>query len=121
MTTYMVCDEDGYALTDGLQEHEAKQVAQSIADRRLESVWLSESDSDGMGEEFEPNKNDPVVKARMTLAEWDADEASEDEIAELFAAIYGHKPDADDDAVDMIFAAKDVLEKDEAERVNKVI
>jgi hypothetical protein len=54
MTNYMICDENGNALTDGVQECEARQIAQSMADNRLESVWLSESDSTEMGEEFEP-------------------------------------------------------------------
>ena len=56
MTTYMVCDGNGNALTDGLQDHEAAQVAQRMANSRSESVWLSESDSDGMGKEFRPTK-----------------------------------------------------------------
>lgn len=55
MTTYMVCDGDGNACTDGLQEHEAQRAAQSIANRRGESVWLSESGSEDLGDEFEPN------------------------------------------------------------------
>jgi hypothetical protein len=52
--TYMVCDGNGNQITDGLQEHEARQVAQCIANSRGESVWLSASDSSEMGEEFEP-------------------------------------------------------------------
>jgi len=54
---YMVCNEDGYALTDGLQEHEARRVAQEMADWRGKSVWLSAhgSDVDDLGEEFSPN------------------------------------------------------------------
>lgn len=55
MTTYTVCDGHGNACTDGLQEHEAARIAQSIANRRGESVWLSESGSDDLGEEVEPN------------------------------------------------------------------
>jgi hypothetical protein len=58
--TYMVCDETGggHTLRDGLQEHEARHIAQRIANRRAESVWLSESDSEDMGEEIEPTTND---------------------------------------------------------------
>jgi hypothetical protein len=55
MATYMVCDADGYALTDGLQEHEARAVAQRMADSRGERVWLSAHGEDGEGEEFEPS------------------------------------------------------------------
>ena len=58
MATYMICDGDGYALTDGLQEHECRRVAQAMADDRGESVWLSENDSDDMGEEFEPKDDE---------------------------------------------------------------
>lgn len=54
MATYMVCDGDGYALTDGLQEHEVRQVAQRMANNRGESVWLSKDNDSGMGEEIEP-------------------------------------------------------------------
>jgi hypothetical protein len=54
MTTYMICDGDGNALTDGVQEHEADRIAQNIANRRGQSVWLSPSDSDDIGTEFEP-------------------------------------------------------------------
>jgi len=53
--TYMMCDENGYELADGIQEHEARQVAQRTANDRGESVWLSESGSADMGEEFEPD------------------------------------------------------------------
>lgn len=121
MATYMVCDGDGYALTDGLQEHEARQVAQRMADNRLESVFLSENDSEDIGEEFEPNTNDPVVKARMALEEWDADEAEVAEVSAIFAAIYERAPVADEDASSMIYAAKDVLDPAAAVRLNKVI
>lgn len=54
MTTYMICDEDGFALTDGAQESEARSMAQRLANEREESVWLSESASEGAGEEFPP-------------------------------------------------------------------
>lgn len=52
--TYMVCDGNGNALTDGLQEHEAYTVAQRMANGRGESVWLSAHDDDSMGEEIKP-------------------------------------------------------------------
>jgi hypothetical protein len=121
MKTYMVCDGDGYALTDGLQEHEATRVAQSIANHRLESVWLSENDSESMGEEIEPDTSDPIIEARLALADWDVDHASSEEIAQVFEAIYERPADSDDIPVDLIYAAADVLTKDEAERINKVI
>jgi len=55
MTIYMVCDDNGNALTNGLQEHEAHRIAQAIADRRGESVWLSANDDpDDSGEEITP-------------------------------------------------------------------
>lgn len=57
MATYMICDQDGYEITDGLQEQEAAQVAQCIADEQGESVWLSESGSKGMGERFRPRRH----------------------------------------------------------------
>lgn len=55
MKTYMVCDGNGNALTDGLQEHEAQRVAQQMANSRGKSVWLSANDAENdMGEEIEP-------------------------------------------------------------------
>lgn len=54
MTTYMVCDENGNALTAGLQECEAARVAQYMANRLGRSVWLSASDGSEMEEEFSP-------------------------------------------------------------------
>lgn len=123
--TYMVCDADGYALTDGLQDpaicDEAHRVAQSIANRRLESVWLSPSDSDDMGEEIEPDMTNPVVAARIALRDWNVDNAAPAEIAAVFAAIFERPPDEDENAVDLIFAAEEVLSPDEAVRVNKVL
>ena len=41
--TYGVDDGDGNAITDGLQAHDAEQVAQKIADERGESVYLYDS------------------------------------------------------------------------------
>ena len=55
MATYMICDQDGYALTDGLQSHEVRQVAQEMANEREEPVWFSQSDADGMGVRINPN------------------------------------------------------------------
>jgi hypothetical protein len=60
MATYMVSDGDGNALTDGLQQHEAKRVAHSIANRRCESVWLSKSGSSDTGTEIEPDDLDEI-------------------------------------------------------------
>ena len=55
MAIYMISDGDGNALTDGVQWHEARQMAQRIANNRGESVWLSESGNpDDEGEEFKP-------------------------------------------------------------------
>lgn len=53
MSMYMICDGDGYALTDGVQEHEAARVAQRIANRLGRSVWLSAEGSDE-SQEVEP-------------------------------------------------------------------
>ena len=118
MTTYMVCDGHGNALTDGLQEYEAESVAQLIANTLWESVWLSASDSEDM-DEFEPEDGNPVGSARAALEDWDSED--EDEIGEVFAAIYGGAPSDDEDAFSMIFAAVDVLTVDEAKRVLAVL
>ena len=120
--TYMVCDGDGYALTDGLQEHEAERVAQSMANDRLESVWLSESDSEDEGEEFAPDERNSVVKARLALAEWEVDEADETEISAVFAAIYDRVPEADDEyPVDLIYAAEKTLDANQAARIIRLL
>ncbi len=50
----MVCDGNGNALTEGVQEHDARRVAQRIANDQGESVWLSVESDPGMGEEIEP-------------------------------------------------------------------
>ena len=118
MTTYMVCDGHGNALTDGLQEYEAESVAQSIANTLGENVWLSASDSEDM-DEFEPEDGNPVGSARAALEDWDSED--EDEIGEVFAAIYGGAPSDDEDAFSLIFAAVDVLTVDEAKRVLAVL
>lgn len=39
---YAIDDGNGNQITAGLQEHDARQVAQQIADERGESVWLYE-------------------------------------------------------------------------------
>ena len=62
---YMVCDGFGDALTHGLQEHEARRVAQRMADRRGESVWLyGPEDTDATAEEFTPANSRTMVKNR---------------------------------------------------------
>ncbi len=50
MTTYMICDGDGNALTCGVQEHELRQVARRMANSRGESVWVSADDSESISE-----------------------------------------------------------------------
>jgi hypothetical protein len=57
--TFMIVDENGDAITTGLQSpqisDEAHQIAQSIADRRGASVWLcSEEDGEDGETEFTP-------------------------------------------------------------------
>jgi len=44
MTTYGIANEDGYELTDGLQEHESRAIAQSMANDRGEPVELVQHD-----------------------------------------------------------------------------
>jgi hypothetical protein len=61
MGTYMICDSDGYAMADGLQEREAREIAQGIATRRGESVWLVPSGSDEDGEEIKPEEDQRVI------------------------------------------------------------
>ena len=58
-TTYGIANQDGHPLTDGLQEHEARQVAQTLANERAEAVELCQHDvgsdqSWGDGEWIEP-------------------------------------------------------------------
>lgn len=62
MTTYMICDVNGNGLADGLQAHEARCIAQRMANNRGEPVWLSESDSTGMGEKFVPKWNAKIIE-----------------------------------------------------------
>lgn len=53
MTTYMIIDGNGDAISDGLQEHNARAIAQAKADDRGEVVWLY-ADGAESGEEFRP-------------------------------------------------------------------
>lgn len=43
MTNYAIDDQYGNKLTAGLQEHNAHEVAQQMANDRGESVWLYET------------------------------------------------------------------------------
>jgi hypothetical protein len=54
MRMYLISDKDGNALADGVQEQNARQIAQRIANRLGESVRLSASDARGAGEEVKP-------------------------------------------------------------------
>jgi len=54
MTYYGVDDGAGNQLTIGLSQHEARQVAQRIADRLGEPVYLYEVGSDDDAEEVSP-------------------------------------------------------------------
>jgi hypothetical protein len=59
MIFYVICDEDGHAITDEVQEHEVRQMAQRLANQRSKSVWIYPSDDDGrtaLGEEVEPEE-----------------------------------------------------------------
>lgn len=58
MTTYMITDQDGYAITEGLQgpevSDEAYDLAQEIANERGEEVYLSRADGRGRDIVFRP-------------------------------------------------------------------
>jgi hypothetical protein len=41
-TVYMICDGDGNAITDGVQQHEIAGMAQRIADERGETVYVGD-------------------------------------------------------------------------------
>jgi hypothetical protein len=59
MMFYVICDEDGHAITDDVQEHEVRQMAQRLANQRGKSVWIYPSDDDGrtaLGEEVQPEE-----------------------------------------------------------------
>jgi hypothetical protein len=59
MMFYVICDEDGHGLTDDVEPHEVRQMAQRIANQRGKSVWIYSSDDAGrteMGEEVEPEE-----------------------------------------------------------------
>lgn len=61
MMFYVICDEDGHAITDDVQEHEVRQTAQRLANQRGKSVWIYPSDDDGrtaLGEEVKPEAED---------------------------------------------------------------
>ena len=61
MMCYVICDEDGHALTDDVQEHEVSQMAQRLANQRGKSVWIYPSDDAGrtaLGEEVEPEEDE---------------------------------------------------------------
>jgi hypothetical protein len=55
---YMIVDKNGMSITSGLQGPEvsdqAYQVAQDIADRRNETVWLCREDAEGKEIKFTP-------------------------------------------------------------------
>lgn len=59
MTTYQICDANGYAITDGLSRDDAHRIAQRIATERGASVWVSASDSEEMGDEVTPADAEP--------------------------------------------------------------
>lgn len=56
-TIYMVCDGDGTMICDGLQEHNARKIAQEWANDLHQSVWLSAHGSEDR-EEFAPDVED---------------------------------------------------------------
>jgi hypothetical protein len=62
MSTYAVCDGNGNILADGVEEHEAYEIAQRIADRLGETVRLSLAGSDDVGEEVAPGAIAVAVK-----------------------------------------------------------
>lgn len=63
MSTYTVCDGNGNILADGVEEHEAYEIAQRIADRLGETVRLSlAGGGNGGGEEIAPGTLAVVVK-----------------------------------------------------------
>ena len=64
----------------------------------------------------------PICEAAETaLDAWNPDDASETEIADLFAAIYGRKPEGDEDPVDFIYDASGSLDPEEAEAILRII
>ena len=108
MATYMVVNGEGNTITDGLQDpsvcDEAVIAAQEIADDFLVSVWLVENTSDGEGEEFKPNPQNPVVAARLALRDWEPVNAGDDHI--MFVAVFGREP-TDDDELDLVAQIQD--------------
>lgn len=69
MATYSIDDAHGNQLTTGLQEHNARQVAQAKADSRGEPVYLYEVGSDDEPEEIAPAEvTDEQIEALRTEA-----------------------------------------------------
>jgi hypothetical protein len=62
-----------------------------------------------------------IVDAHEALDAWEPDAADEGEIADVFEAIFGRAPDATDDPVSDIYAAKSALDASDAERMNEVL
>lgn len=58
MTTYQIINEDtGYAITDGVQAHEVKRMAQRIANEKRVTVSYRESGSDDEGTYVSPARS----------------------------------------------------------------
>lgn len=63
--SYKICDSDGNVLSAGIEDVIARRTAQSIANRRGESVWLSTEDDlarifagTSLGEEITPEEEE---------------------------------------------------------------
>ncbi len=57
-TIYMVTNDYGDCLADGLSPHDARKIAQSMATRLKQRVWLSERDEESTIESFVPEKTE---------------------------------------------------------------
>ncbi len=57
-TIYMVTNDHGDCLADGLEPHAARKIAQSMATRLKQRVWLSERDEESTIESFVPEKTE---------------------------------------------------------------
>lgn len=69
MTTYAIDDAHSQLITTGLAEHDARKVAQRIADRRGESVWLYEETVGACeAEEIAPTVYQPIDPTTEELA-----------------------------------------------------
>jgi hypothetical protein len=94
---YMVCDRDGAALIDLVEEVIARGTAQALANRKGESVWLCASGSREEREEFKPEEEEkpghPIERdVRPVLLTWR-------EMGIVIAALQSqtsHLDDADD-------------------------